>query len=221
MFLGVLAGSCGLVSAQYDPNSAALRAGATMPSMPVVIGKVVDSITNKAINVVVVDVVKVGDKVITEGGMTDTAGNFKLLLKSGFGKYLLRLTAVGYPVLEIADTLEFSAENPRFNCGIIVMNRAEEAAEKMEGAEIRVSGPVIENKIDRLVYNAGQDITAKGGSASDLLAKVPMVEVDMDGNVSIRGSRNLRVLINGRPSGMMAVVWPTHCAHCRQMESIK
>lgn len=42
------------------------------------------------------------------------------------------------------------------------MNRAEEAAEKMEGAEIRVSGPVIENKIDRLVYNAGQDITAKG-----------------------------------------------------------
>lgn len=77
-------------------------------------------------------------------------------------------------------------------------------SEKMTGVDIRVSGPLIENKVDRLVYNAAQDITSKGGSASDLLSKVPMVEVDMDGNVSIRGSRNLKVLINGRPSGMMA-----------------
>ena len=77
-------------------------------------------------------------------------------------------------------------------------------SEKMLGVEIKVSGPLIENKVDRLVYNAAQDITSKGASASDLLAKVPMVEVDMDGNVSIRGSRNLKVLINGRPSGMMA-----------------
>ena len=77
-------------------------------------------------------------------------------------------------------------------------------SEKILGVDVKVSGPLIENKVDRLVYNAAQDITSKGGSASDLLAKVPMVEVDMDGNVSIRGSRNLKVLINGRPSGMMA-----------------
>jgi len=77
-------------------------------------------------------------------------------------------------------------------------------SEKMMGVDIKVSGPLIENKVDRLVYNAAQDITSKGGSAADLLSKVPMVEVDMDGNVSIRGSRNLKVLINGRPSGMMA-----------------
>ena len=200
LFIGVFAGSVGLLSGQYDANTVAQRSA----SMPMVIGKVVDSASAKAINMVVVDLVKLGDKPMAEGGVSDTTGNFKLVLKSGYGKYLIRLTAVGYPVLEISDTLTLSAENPRFNCGLIYMSRTEEFAEKMEGAEIRVSGPVIENKIDRLVYNAGQDITSKGGSASDLLAKVPMVEVDMDGNVSIRGSRNLRVLINGRPSGMMA-----------------
>lgn len=76
--------------------------------------------------------------------------------------------------------------------------------EKMETIEIKVSGSLIENKSDRLVYNAAADIMAKGASASELLAKVPLVDVDMDGNVSIRGSQNLRILINGRPSGMMA-----------------
>ena len=84
------------------------------------------------------------------------------------------------------------------------MDSSKILAEKIRDVEIKVSGPLIENKVDRLVYNASQDITSKGGSASDLLSKVPMVDVDMDGNVSIRGSRNLKVLINGRPSGMMA-----------------
>ena len=172
--------------------------------MAVVSGKVLDSTSLKPLNLVVVELVKLGEKPLLEGGLTDTTGVFRVSVRSGFGKYVLKLTAVGYPVLEIADTIVLSEQQPLFNCGTIWMNRLEGVAEKMEGAEIRVSGPVIENKIDRLVYNAGQDITAKGGSASDLLAKVPMVEVDMDGNVSIRGSRNLRVLINGRPSGMMA-----------------
>ena len=172
--------------------------------MAVVSGKVLDSTSLKPLNLVVVELVKLGEKPLLEGGLTDTTGVFRVSVRSGFGKYVLKLTAVGFPVLEIADTIVLSEQQPLFNCGTIWMNRLEGVAEKMEGAEIRVSGPVIENKIDRLVYNAGQDITAKGGSASDLLAKVPMVEVDMDGNVSIRGSRNLRVLINGRPSGMMA-----------------
>lgn len=171
---------------------------------PVVVGKVLDSMTKKPLRLVVVELVKLGEKSIIEGGLTDTLGNFQLPLKSGFGRYLMKLTAVGYPVLSIADTLTLTTQKPRFDCGSILMNPLDGEVEMMRGADIRVSGPVIENKIDRLVYNAGQDITAKGGSASDLLAKVPMVEVDMDGNVSIRGSRNLRVLINGRPSGMMA-----------------
>ncbi len=192
------------VQAQNMGGGNVQREGTGLVSMSMVTGKVMDSTTKKPLNLVVVELVRVGDKPLVEGGLTDAAGDFKVVLKSGPGKYILRLTAVGYPVLEIADTILLSELKPQFDCGVILMNQLEGTAEKMEGAEIRVSGPVIENKIDRLVYNAGQDITAKGGSASDLLAKVPMVEVDMDGNVSIRGSRNLRVLINGRPSGMMA-----------------
>lgn len=77
-------------------------------------------------------------------------------------------------------------------------------ADTIEAVEIKVRKNLIENRADALVYNADEDLTSKGQSASELLAKVPMVDVDMDGNVSLRGNRNIRFLINGRPSGLLA-----------------
>lgn len=85
-----------------------------------------------------------------------------------------------------------------------VRNRKDTISEKIQAVEINVNRNLIENQADKLVYNAADDVTSKGSSASDLLAKVPMVEVDMDGNVSMRGNRNIMFLINGRPSGLLS-----------------
>ncbi|MFN7793387.1 MAG: TonB-dependent receptor plug domain-containing protein, partial [Cyclobacteriaceae bacterium] len=72
--------------------------------------------------------------------------------------------------------------------------------------EVVVQGQknLIEEKVDRTIYNAENDATTRGGDATDVLKRVPMLSVDLDGNVSMRGSQNILVLINNKPSTITA-----------------
>src|SRR6185312_1908298 len=131
-----------------------------------------------------------------KGIITDAKGDFKLD-NINAGRYKLVITFIGYPSKTI-DPVVTNAAKPDANLGDIFVSPGAKLLK-----EVAVTGQtaLIENHIDKLVYNAEKDITAAGGTATDLLQKVPLVTVDINGNVSIRGDQNIRVLINGKPSG--------------------
>ncbi len=159
-------------------------------------GTIVDSISKKPMDYASVGLYRSGGKSPITGVITDEKGNFKLD-NIHPGRYKLVITFIGYPNKTI-DPVITTDSKPDNNLGGIVVSPSSRVLK-----EVAVTGQtaLIENRIDKIVYNAEKDITAAGGTATDLLQKVPLVTVDINGNVSIRGDQNIRVLINGKPSG--------------------
>lgn len=159
-------------------------------------GNIVDSLSKKPVDYATISLFKSGAKTPINGVLTDEKGNFKLDNISA-GKYKITVSFIGYPTKTI-DPVITTASKPDNNMGAIVIAPGARALK-----EVQVLGQqaLIENKIDKIVYNAEKDLTSAGGNATDVLQKVPLVSVDMNGNVALRGDQNVRVLINGKPSG--------------------
>ncbi|QDK79566.1 TonB-dependent receptor [Spirosoma sp. KCTC 42546] len=159
-------------------------------------GSLTDSTTTKPVPFATVALMN-GAKLIT-GTTTDGAGMF-ILPNLPVGSYRLTVSFVGYSTKNLPVVL--TADQPERQLGSILL-----ASEGKTLGEVTVAGQkaIVEDKGDRLVYNAEKDISNAGGTAADVLRKVPTLSVDMDGNVQMRGNGNIKVLINGKPSAMMA-----------------
>ena len=174
--------------------------GAGSPSLSGRIsGTIIDSITQKPIDYATVALGRSGSTKSTNGSLTDDKGSFKIENITA-GTYRLTIAFLGYQT-KVIDSVITTPAKLDLNLGNILL-----APNQKMLSEVLITGtaPIIENKIDKLVYNAEQDIAIAGGNATDVLRKVPLLSVDFEGNVSLRGSQNVRVLINGKPSGSMA-----------------
>jgi outer membrane receptor protein involved in Fe transport len=162
-------------------------------------GTVIDSITKKPVDYATISVFHSGGKVPMNGVVTDEKGSFKLNNLPA-GKYKITVAFIGYAT-KTFDPIVTSGSKPDNNMGTITL-----ASSSKSLSQVNVVGQkaLIETRIDKIVYNAEKDLTSVGGNASDVLRKVPLVAVDINGNVSLRGDQNVKVLINGKPSGAMA-----------------
>ncbi len=173
------------------------------PGGPSVVGRisgtVIDSITKKPIDYATVALFTANGKAPINGVVTDEKGIFKFE-NIQIGAYKLTVSFLGYPARTISPVLT-TPSKPDKNMGVILLVPNQRVLK-----EVTVTGQaaLVENKIDKLVYNVEKDITASGGTATDVLGKVPMVSVDMNGNVSVRGDQNIRLLINGKSTGSSA-----------------
>jgi outer membrane receptor protein involved in Fe transport len=160
-------------------------------------GMVVDTETVAPVefaNVAIVD--PVTNKPV-DGTVCDASGKFNLS-KVNAGTFKVMITFVGYETISLDVTI---GPKDEIDLGTIKLSSSIRTLQ-----EVTVQGqrPPIEEKIDRMVYNAEADQTTKGGDASDVLKRVPSLSVDIDGNVSLRGSANVLVLINNKPSTITA-----------------
>lgn len=162
-------------------------------------GSVVDSVSKKPIDYATVTLYRSGGKAPLNGTVTDEKGNFRINNLSA-GNYKVTISFIGYPTKTI-DPVTTTPAKPDANIGAI---RLSPTGRMLKGVDVVSTASLVENHIDKLVYNAEKDLTTSGGNATDVLRKVPLLSVDLDGNVSLRGDQNVRVLINGKPSGALS-----------------
>ncbi|HEY8929233.1 MAG TPA: TonB-dependent receptor [Mucilaginibacter sp.] len=160
-------------------------------------GKLVDAANSQPLELATVTLVRKTDNHPVKSMQTDLQGSFSL---TGIddGKYILRATYVSY--LSLAkDSINITPANRTINLGNIKMRPAKGLLKEVV---VTAQKSQIQLGIDKKSFNVEQSLVSQGGSATDLLANVPSVQVDVDGNLSLRGSSNVRVLINGKPSAL-------------------
>lgn len=127
------------------------------------------------------------------GGVTNTKGYFSI--QAPKGTYILKIQFFSFKMYEVRN---FVIDQNK-NLGTIPLY--DEIAQ-LEAVEVVGKKTTLEIHLDKKIYNVGDDMSIKGGSVTDVLDNVPSVSVDTEGNVSLRGSENVRILINGKPSSL-------------------
>lgn len=165
-------------------------------SLQTIRGTIVDGTTQKPIDFVNVALFKSEDTPPTTGVVTDEKGNF-LLPNVPAGKYFLRVSFVGYNTLNIP----LNVSNNELNVGKIKLT---EDSKTLSEVQVIGQGTQMRFEIDKKVFSVDQNIAAAGGSATEVLQNIPSVDVDNEGNVSLRNNASVEVWINGKPSGLTA-----------------
>ena len=165
-----------------------------VPSVSVT-GKVIDQDSKQALEYATIIFSPLKGKKIT-GGITDENGNFSIDVRKG--QYNISIEYISFKTLK----LKTRSINQDTNLGTIALQTD---SEMLDAVEIIAEKSTVEIRLDKKIYNVGKDMTVKGGSASDVLDNVPSVTVDVEGNVSLRGNENVRILINGKPSGLVGL----------------
>ena len=161
-----------------------------------VTGKVFEKVSRQPLEYATISIMAPNDTKVIAGGITNPKGEFEVAVAPG--TYDIKVEFISFKSTEI------KGKNISEDTNLGVVNLSEDAAQLNE-VVVRAEKSTVEIKLDKKVYNVGQDMMVKGGTVSDVLDNVPSVSVDTEGNVSLRGSDNIRILIDGRPSNAINV----------------
>ena len=158
-------------------------------------GKIIDNNTTQPLEFANIALFDKVDSTLISGTISSENGEFEMQ-GINFGQYYLVANYIGFNKSEVTNII-IDEINPLYVSGIIELIPA---TVEIGSIDVVADKSAVEFKLDKKVVNVSQVINAAGGTAVDVLENTPSVQVDIEGNVSLRGSSNFTVLIDGRPS---------------------
>ena len=170
-----------------------------MPAIGIVQGTIVDSITSKPIEYASVSLVELEHNELVTGGLSNKDGRLNIT-EIPLGKYAAVIEFIGYNKKEISPIILYPGEGGgiRHDFGTVQLSVS---AVNMSEIEVIGDESTFIQTIDKKIFNVGRDLSSSGGTGSDVLRKIPSVDVDIDGVVSIAGDANVTILVDGKRSG--------------------
>jgi ferric enterobactin receptor len=157
-------------------------------------GKVIDSSSGKPLEYATITLFLQGNKKPIDGTTSNTLGQFAIRDLAN-GNYDAVVEFIGFQPYKFNVIISQQSLSATLKTISLIKKNS-----LLQTVTIKASPKIIENKIDKIVFNAEQDLTSQGGVATDVLKKVPQVSVDVDGNIELAGSSSIRFLIDGKPS---------------------
>ncbi len=181
-------------------KNAAPKNGNATVSKGVVTGIVHDKNTGAPVEFANVIVCKNSDSSMVNGALTNAKGRFTID-NVPYGNYYIKVNFIGYGVQTISN-VNIDDNNAYLNIHTVFL---ESAATNLDAVTITGQKDQVEYNLDKKVINVDKNLLTSGGTALDIMQTIPSVDVDIEGNVSLRGSQNVTIFIDGRPSGLTSL----------------
>jgi len=161
-----------------------------------IFGTLTDSLTHEPVSFATVALLNQQTKTPVKGIQTDTSGNF-VLEDVPVGTFTLRLSYVGYNDV-LKENILINTITSNLNLGALLMTASKNSL--LKEVVIIAKKETLQNIDGKKVFSVNQSLVSKGGTAANLLQNVPTLQIDANGNVSLRGSNDVKVLVDGKPS---------------------
>ena len=161
-------------------------------------GQLLEAATDVPLGYASVRVLQAPDNKLVGGALTDENGKFTVALTPG--RFVVEVEFIGFETIKTPE-FSLSREKPQHDLGVL---RLAASAKALGEVEVTAEKSTMVLALDKKIFNVGKDLANAGGSATDILTNIPSVTVDPEGNVKLRGSDNVRILIDGKPSGLVS-----------------
>lgn len=160
-------------------------------------GEVLEKSTGNPLGFTSIAIYSASDSLVA-GGISEDNGKFAIDVP--MGNFYALIEFMGFESHK-TEVMNFSKENSKVDLGTIEL---ESTAGDLEEVVVQGDKTLMELSLDKRIFNVGKDLANAGGTANDILMNLPSVAVDPEGNVRLRGSQNVRILIDGKPSGLVS-----------------